>query len=68
MNVVRSLAFIPLFTAALLLQTFAQESSLPEYGHISDLVSLHKVYLAADSTDGRKLILKELKKYPDLTV
>lgn len=37
---------------------------LPEYGDISELKELQKVYLNADSTDARKMILKELTKSP----
>lgn len=53
----------------LLIRIFAQQdANLPEYGDISDVKNLQKLYLIADSTDARKLILRELKKYPDLTV
>src|SRR2546425_12102987 len=47
---------------------YAQEGNLPEYGDIADLKNLQKVYLSADSTDARKLILNELKKYPNLNI
>jgi len=46
----------------------AQDNNLPEYGDIADIKDLQKVYLVADSTDARNLILKELKKYPTLIV
>jgi hypothetical protein len=47
--------------------TVSQEQ-LPEYGDVSDLKAMQKVYLSADSTDARKMILKELRKYPSLSV
>jgi hypothetical protein len=47
---------------------YAQEGNLPEYGDIADLKNLQKVYLSADSTGARKLILNELKKYPNLNI
>jgi len=46
----------------------AQDNNLPEYGDIADIKDLQKVYLVADSTDARNLILKEMKKYPSLIV
>ncbi|HEY9402608.1 MAG TPA: hypothetical protein VIQ24_07930 [Pyrinomonadaceae bacterium] len=53
---------------SLLIPTFAQDSNLTENGSITDLKFLQKVYLIADSTDARNRILKELQKYPALTV
>ena len=50
-----------------LIFSFAQDN-LPEYGDISDLKNLQRVYLTADSTDARQMILKELKKHPSLVV
>jgi len=43
----------------------AQEK-LPEYGNIADLTGMNKIYVSADSTNSRKFILDELKKYPAL--
>ena len=62
--------FNRILTLAVLLTavpTVAQEN-LPKIGATGGVANLHKLYLNADSTDSRKLILKELKKYPDLTV
>lgn len=39
-----------------------QDKQLPEYGDISDLKGMTKVYVTADSTESRKWILDELKK------
>lgn len=44
------------------------QGDLPEYGDMSDIKSLSKAYLIADSTDARKMILKELGKYKNLTI
>jgi len=46
---------------------FAQEK-LPEFGDIADLKSMSKVYVIADSTQARKFVLGELKKYKSLEV
>lgn len=46
----------------------AQDKPLPEYGDISDLKGMSAVYVNADSTQARKYILAELKKYPTLKV
>lgn len=45
----------------------AQET-LPDYGEITDLKGMSRVYVATDSTDSRKWILDELKKHPALKV
>lgn len=46
---------------------FAQDK-LPEYGDIVDLKDSAKVYVTTDSTESRKYILNELKKYRALDV
>src|ERR1700730_1513255 len=56
---------------ALACGTFAAVSAqekLPEFGDIADLKDMSKVYVIADSTDARKFILDELKKYKALEV
>jgi hypothetical protein len=55
-----ALAFLP--------TAHAQDQTLPEYGDQSELKEKHKVYVAADDPDSRKLILGVLKKYDGLTV
>jgi hypothetical protein len=67
MNIIRRIGAVSHFLALFLITAFAQDI-LPEYGSIPDVKNLHKLYLVADSTDARKLILRELKKTPDLTV
>ena len=42
--------------------------SLPDYGDISDLAGLNRVYVTADTTDSRKAILKELEGLKTLSV
>lgn len=51
-------------TCLFLLFTFAAvgQSELPVIGKIDDIKSFRKVYIAADSTKDRELILKALKK------
>jgi hypothetical protein len=44
------------------------QTQLPDFGAIGDLKGMEKVYVSADSTDTRKFILAELKKYPALKV
>jgi hypothetical protein len=68
MKLIRSFAVTSILVTSLLISIFAQDNKLPEYGDIADVKNLQKVYLIADSTDARKLILNELKKYPNLTV
>lgn len=67
MHLIRRLSVASLLTTAILAGVLAQDK-LPEYGSVADVKDLHKLYLGSDSTDARKLILRELKKYPDLTV
>jgi hypothetical protein len=45
----------------------AQEK-LPEFGDITDLKSMRKVYVTADSTQARQAILDKLKKRTDIEV
>ncbi|HYX71752.1 MAG TPA: hypothetical protein VE732_03205 [Nitrososphaera sp.] len=68
MKNMHSFAIVSALIVVLLIPAFAQDNNLPEYGDISDLKTLQKVYLTADSTDSRNLILKELKKYPALSI
>lgn len=68
MNVIRKSIITSVLLTSLLVRIFAQENNLPEYGEIDDVKSLQKIYLIADSTNARKLILNELKKYSGLTV
>ena len=68
MKIMRNFSTAAILIASFLLPIFAQENNLPEYGDITDLKNMQKVYLLADSTDARKLILNELKKYPNLQV
>lgn len=63
-----SFVVLSVLIISLPIPTFIQEDKLPQYGDIADLKNLQKVYLIADSTDARNLILKELKKYPVLAV
>lgn len=65
-TIISFVILLSLITSFLIL-TIAQEN-LPEYGDIADLKNLQKVYLIADSTDARNIILKELKKYSTLTI
>ena len=68
MNFMRNSIIALILLASLVIPIFAQDNSLPEYGDIADITKLPKVYLTADSTNARKLILNELKKYPSLSV
>jgi hypothetical protein len=68
MNIKRKMSAVSLLLTLLLMTAFAQDNNLPEYGSISDVKNLQRLYLATDSTDARKLILRELKKTPDLEV
>jgi hypothetical protein len=45
----------------------AQEK-LPEFGDIADLKGMSRVYVGTDSTQSRKFILDELKRYKALEV
>ena len=45
----------------------AQEK-LPEFGDMTDLKGMSRVYVGTDSTESRKFILDELKKYKALEV
>lgn len=68
MNLIRNSIITSVLLTSLLIPIFAQDNNLPEYGDIDDVKNLQKVYLIADSTNARKLILSELKKYPSLSV
>ncbi|MDQ1639537.1 MAG: hypothetical protein QOF62_2876 [Pyrinomonadaceae bacterium] len=68
MNVIRKSIITSVLLTSLVFPIFAQDNNLPEYGDIADVKNLQKVYLSADSTNARKLILSELKKYPALSV
>lgn len=46
----------------------AQDKPLPEYGDISDLKGMTKVYVSTETTQVRKYVLDELKKDRALTV
>jgi len=46
--------------------TFAQETPLPVIGKIDELKTAQKVYVAAQSTNSRKMIAKQIGK--DLTI
>ncbi len=49
--------------------SFAQiNSSAPEYGTLSDITSLRRVYVYSDDLGARDLILQELRKDPQLEV
>ena len=58
---------VTLLLAAFISSSSAQEK-LPEYGDITDIKGMSKVYVSAPSTGQRKMILGELKKAPTLTV
>ena len=68
MRIIINLVFLFVVVTFLAVPMLAQDNNLPEYGDIADIKDLQKVYLVADSTDARNLILKELKKYPTLIV
>lgn len=68
MSLIRNSIITSVLLTSLLIPIFAQDNNLPEYGDIADVKNLHKAYLIADSTNARKLILSELKKYPSLNV
>ena len=68
MNLIRNSIIISVLLTSFLIPIFAQDNNLPEYGDMADVKNLQKVYLIADSTNARKLILSELKKYPSLNV
>jgi hypothetical protein len=68
MNLIRHSIITSVLLTSLLIPILGQDNNLPEYGDITDVKSLQKVYLIADSTNARKLILSELKKYPSLNV
>ncbi|HZE69947.1 MAG TPA: hypothetical protein VE135_10545 [Pyrinomonadaceae bacterium] len=57
-----------LFCFSLCLSSVIAQKELPEYGDIADLKGMAKVYVTADSTAARSLILDELEKYPALEV
>jgi hypothetical protein len=67
MNVLRKSIITLVLLTSLVVSIFAQGNNLPEYGDIADVKNLQKLYLSADSTNARKLILSELKKYPALS-
>jgi hypothetical protein len=61
----------PLLAATSLLIFFLlanAQDKLPDYGDISDLKGLSKVYVSADSSQTRKYVLDELKNYKTLEV
>ena len=68
MRIIINLVFLFVVVTFLAVPMLAQYNNLPEYGDIADIKDLQKVYLVADSTDARNLILKEMKKYPTLIV
>lgn len=68
MNVTQKTIVTSVLLTFVLIPIFAQDNNLPEYGDIADVKSLQKIYLTADSTNARTLILGELKKYPGLNV
>jgi len=68
MKTILNSVFLFVVITFLAVPVFAQDNNLPEYGDIADIKDLQKVYLSADSTDARNLILKEMKKYPALIV
>jgi hypothetical protein len=68
MNLIRNSIIVSVLLTSSLIPIFAQDNNLPEYGDMGDVKNLQKVYLIADSTNARKLILSELKKYPILNV
>jgi len=41
---------------------------LPEYGHISEIRRMHRVYVVADDIDSQNLLVKALSKYEGLQV
>jgi hypothetical protein len=57
-----------LLLAVLAFTAFGQDKSLPEYGDISDLKGMTKVYVSTETTQVRKYILDELKKEKSLIV
>jgi hypothetical protein len=48
--------------------TVCAQEKLPEFGDIADLNGMSKVYVITDSTQSRKFILDELRKYKTLTL
>lgn len=51
--------FLLLMAITLVPQFF--QDKLPEFGELADLKGMKRVYVTADTTDARNLILKELK-------
>lgn len=41
---------------------------LPEYGHISEIRRMHRVYVVADDIDSQNLLVKALSKYEGLQI
>lgn len=46
----------------------AQEKTLPEYGDISEIKDMHRVYVHSDDYHAREIILKEIAKEKSLEV
>lgn len=59
--------FSILFILFIAIRVCAQEN-LPDFGNIADLKGMNKAYVSADSTEARKFILEEIRKYKILEV
>ena len=57
-----------LFLILLFLVSVVAQDKLPEYGDISDLQGLSRVFVTADTTASRNFVLEELKKFSRLQV